>query len=353
MGIQMQQFKFTVILLILISVSNLNALNENYWKQYKQNFITADGRVIDRFNKNISHSESVGYGMFFAISYNDNKTFNNIRSWLHKNMRLGKSNLYGWKWGKKSDNSWGMLDRNNATDGDMWIAYSLLLAYEKWKDKKYLIEAKKLILAIRKYSVVKLNGTTILLPSQYGFVKKSYIKLNPSYTIPFIFDKFAIYDKHKIWKILVTDSIDMFKGSAVGNLKIHPDWIKLDRKTMTYSYYKDESIFGFDSVRTPLFLAYQYRLTKDKDIKNLLKGYIVFLKYIKKLNKFIYQVDFKNHKIRFKNPPYGFLIVYDYLYQLFGINPPKELKFKIKEGLKNEADNYYSFSLLLFTDILK
>ena len=67
-------------------VSNLNALNKNYWKQYKHNFITVDGRVVDRFNKNISHSESVGYGMFFAVSYNDNKTFNKIRNRLHTNM---------------------------------------------------------------------------------------------------------------------------------------------------------------------------------------------------------------------------------------------------------------------------
>ena len=353
MQIQMRHLKLTFIFSIFIIVSNLNALNYNYWKQYKQNFITSEGRVIDRFNSNISHSESVGYGMFFAVSYGDQKTFKKIRGWLHRNMILSKTGLYGWKWGKKPDNSWGMLDFNNATDGDMWIAYSLLLAYEKWNDKKYMLEAKKLIEAIRKHSIIKINGITLLLPSQYGFVKDDHIKLNPSYTIPFIFDKFAIYDKNKIWANLVLDSMEMFRSSAVGNLKIHPDWIKLDRKTMKYTYYKNESIFGFDSIRTPLFLAYQYKLVKSDYIKNLLKGYVVFLRYIKKLNKFIYQIDFKNHKIRFKNPPYGFLTVYDYLYNLFGISPPQSLKVKIEEGLKNEASNYYSFSLFLFTDIPK
>lgn len=352
MQILMQQYK-KYIFITLLMVSNLEALNYDYWTTYKQNFVTSEGRVIDRFNKNVSHSESMGYGMFFAVSYGDHKTFKKIYNWLSSNIILNETKLYGWKWGKKEDNSWGMLDMNNATDGDMWIAYSLILAYEKWQNTEYLQEAKKLILAIKKETILKVNGKLVLLPSSFGFVKDDHVKLNPSYTIPFIFDKFAIYDKDKIWSSLILDSIHMFKNSAVGNLKIHPDWIKLDRKTGEYSYYENESIFGFDSVRTPLFLAYQYKLIKSEYIKDNLKGYVVFLKYIKKLDKLIYQIDFKNHRIRFKYPPYGFLVVYDYLYKLFQINPPKSLKTNIEKGLKNEADNYYSFSLFLFTDILK
>jgi len=341
------------IFLIIILVSNLFGLHQEYWVKYKKNFISPFGRVIDRFNKNVTHTESIGYGMFFAVSYNDQKTFDKIRDWLHLNMKLNEANLYGWKWGKKNDGSWGMLDPNNATDGDMWIAYSLLLAYEKWELEIYLKEAKSLIEAIKKHTIKKVNGKLILLPAKFGFVKKDYIKLNPSYTILFIFDKFAIYDHDKIWKTLVLDSIDMFQNSAIGNLKIHPDWIKLDTNKMKYTYFANESIFGFDSIRTPLFLVYQYKLRKSDYIKNMLKGYIVLLKYVKKLKKPIYQIDFKNHRIRYKYPPYGFLVVYDYLYQFFGMETPIFIKNKIKEGLKNEATNYYSYSLFLFADIFK
>jgi endoglucanase len=291
--------------------------------------------------------------MFFAVSYGDYKTFLLIRDWLNKNIELNKNDLYGWKWGKRADGSWGMLDLNNATDGDMWIAYSMLLAYEKWSDEAILRDAKKLIEAIKKYTIIKVAGKNLLLPSQFGFVKEDHIKLNPSYTIPFIFDKFAIYDHDEVWKALVFDSIDMFRGSAVGNLKIHPDWIKLDLVTLKYDYFENESIFGFDSIRTPLFLAYQYRLTGEDYLKELLRGYIVFMEYIKKLDKYIYQIDFKNHRIRFKHPPYGFLAVYSYLFELFKIVPPPSLKTKIEEGLKNETDNYYSYSLYIFTDIFK
>ncbi|HIC10623.1 MAG TPA: hypothetical protein EYO61_04610 [Campylobacterales bacterium] len=340
-----------LIFIMTLGSSSLFGLNYNYWKMFKKNFISSQGRVIDRFNSNITHTESIGYGLFFSVSYGDRKTFDLIRKWLHNNIEVNKMGLYGWKWGKRDDGSWGMLDMNNATDGDMWIAYSLLLAYEKWNDVKYLGEAQKLISAIKKHTIIKVNGKYLLLPAQFGFVKKDHIKLNPSYTIPFIFEKFSIYDKDKLWKAFLLDSIDMFQNSAVGNLRIHPDWIKLDLKSNQYTYYENESIFGFDSIRVPLFLGYQYKITKRDYLKSILRGYIVLLKYIKKLNKYIFQIDFKNHRIRYKYPPYGFLAVYSYLYKLFHITPPPSIHRKIEEGIKNETNNYYSFSLLLFTDI--
>jgi len=347
----MMQIKQISLVFFIFLFSELYGLNNDYWTQFKKNFITAEGRVIDRFNKNITHTESIGYGLFFAVSYGDFKTFQLIKNWLKTNIEINKNNLYGWKWGKRENGSWGMLDLNNATDGDMWIAYSLLIAYEKWNDPTYLSEAGNLIRAIKEHTIIKINGKFLLLPAQFGFNKNEYIKLNPSYNIPFIFDKFALYDSDKVWKAINFDNIDMFKGSALGNLQIHPDWIKLDLNSQKYDYFENESIFGFDSIRTPLFLAYQYKLTGEEYIQSILIGYRVFLQYIQKLDKYIYQVDFKNNQIKFKNPPYGFLAVYQYLYSQFGIPAPSTLKNKIEEGLKNEADNYYSFSLLLFTDI--
>jgi endo-1,4-beta-D-glucanase Y len=347
----MMQIK-RLILGVLILSGVASGMNYDYWHLFKQNFISKDGRVIDHINNQVSHTESIGYGMFFAVSYGDVKSFQKIHDWLHKNMELNKNNLYAWKWGRRGDGSWGVLDYNNATDGDMWIAYSLLLAYEKWGVKNYLDEAKTLIENIKKHTIVKERGKLLLLPSQFGFVKRDHIKLNPSYTIPFIFDKFAIYDKDEVWETLVLDSIDMFRGSALGSLKIHPDWILYDKVSGTYGYYGDESVFGFDSIRVPLFLGYQYKLKRESGVRDILAGYRVFMRYIQKLQKFIYQIDFKSYKVRFKHPPYGFLAVYKYLFQIFKLTPPKSLQTKIDEGLKNETNNYYSFSLLLFTDIL-
>lgn len=333
--------------------SSLFGLNYNYWGIFKKNFISSQGRVIDRFNSDVTHTESTGYGMFFAVTYGDKKTFDLIRTWLHNNIKKNEKNLYGWKWGKRSDGTWGMLDMNNATDGDMWIAYSLLLAYEKWNDVGYMQEAKQLIQAIKENTIIKINGKHLLLPAYFGFVKEDYVKLNPSYVIPFIFEKFRIYDHDKIWDSLILDSIDFFQMSALGNLRMHPDWIKFDINEDRYTYFGNESIFGFDAIRVPLFLGYYYKLKKNDYLKDILKGYVVFLKYIKKLNKYIYQIDFKNHKIRYRYPPYGFLAVYKYLYDLFHITPPSSLVKKIEEGIRNETNNYYSFSLLLFTDIFR
>ena len=49
-----------------------------------------------------------------------------------------------------------------ATDGDLLTAYSLLLAYDRWHDEKYLIDAKKIIICLRKKAVINFKAGELL-----------------------------------------------------------------------------------------------------------------------------------------------------------------------------------------------
>lgn len=49
-----------------------------FWQSYKARFVTAQGRVVDTGNGNISHSEGQGYGMLLAVAANDRETFNDL-----------------------------------------------------------------------------------------------------------------------------------------------------------------------------------------------------------------------------------------------------------------------------------
>ena len=348
--------KFTRVFLLLFfifSFSELSALNYSYWHSFKERFVESNGRVIDRMNGDISHSEGISYGMFFAVTYGDKETFDKIFNWGEINLPKNQYGLYSWKWGKNQDNNWGILDSNNATDGDMWIAYSLLLAYEKWNDINYLNKAKELIYYIKENTIVTLEKKSFLLPGAYGFFKNDHMKINPSYYILFIFDKFSIYDHDPIWKNVVTDSIDMFKQSALGQLGIHPDWIKLSTYDMKYQVLPLESKYSYDAIRTPLFLAHYYQLTKNPEVYNLLYGYKTLMAYIKRSGRVIYQIDLLSEKILFKTPALGYYAVYDYLFKVFGFQPPEEFKSKIEKGVMYEKKDYYSFSLILFSDIFK
>jgi endoglucanase len=340
------------VLFFTLSLNELEALNYAYWHHFKDRFIEQSGRVVDRMNNDISHSEGMSYGMFFAVTYGDKNTFDKIFNWGETNFPKNNDNLYSWKWGKGT-NGWGVLDKNNATDGDMWIAYSLLLAYEKWNDINYLNKAKEIIYNIKEGTLITINNKTFLLPGSYGFFKPNHFKINPSYYILFIFDKFAIYDHDPIWHKVIKDSIEMFQKSALGQLGIHPDWIRVTNPELNYEVIPLESKYSYDAIRTPLFLAYYYKLTKNPEVYNLLSGYKTLMAYINRTGRIIYQIDLLNEKILFKNPAVGYYAVYDYLFYTFGIKSPRQFKSKIEKGIMHEKKDYYSFSLILFSDIFK
>ena len=51
------------------------------WRQYKERFVTSDGRVVDNANGGISHSEGQGYAMLIAERLDDRLTFETIWRW--------------------------------------------------------------------------------------------------------------------------------------------------------------------------------------------------------------------------------------------------------------------------------
>ena len=99
------------------------------WDQFKATNLTPEGRVVDYSEaKLITTSEGQSYGMFFALVANDKKAFDEMFAWTEKN--LGE-NQPAWLWGipdGKPNGTGKILDTNNATDSDMWIAYCLIEA---------------------------------------------------------------------------------------------------------------------------------------------------------------------------------------------------------------------------------
>ncbi|MFS9573010.1 glycosyl hydrolase family 8, partial [Klebsiella quasipneumoniae] len=101
------------------------------WEQFKQAYVSPEGRVIDPSDaRKISTSEGQSYGLFFALAANDRAGFDKLLTWTQNNLAEGdlKQHLPGWLWGKKDDEQWTLLDSNSASDSDLWIAWALLEA---------------------------------------------------------------------------------------------------------------------------------------------------------------------------------------------------------------------------------
>src|SRR5476649_908231 len=99
-----------------------------FWQAYKSRFVTPAGRVVDTANKNISHSEGQGYAMLLAVAAGDRATFNLVWDWTRANLMVRDDSLLAWRW--QPDERPAVADINNATDGDLLVAWALTEAAE-------------------------------------------------------------------------------------------------------------------------------------------------------------------------------------------------------------------------------
>lgn len=167
------------------------------WEQFRQNLISADGRVIDPYEgADITTSEGQAYGLFFALVADDRASFRRLLRWTHDNLAGGDlaARLPAWKWGRDNAGNWGVLDGNSASDADLWIAYSLLEAGRLWRAYGYSSLGAVLLQRIAREEVRQLPGLgPMLLPGREGFDDEAAQRwrLNPSYLPLQVLARFA------------------------------------------------------------------------------------------------------------------------------------------------------------------
>jgi endo-1,4-beta-D-glucanase Y len=92
------------------------------WNLYKARFLDPAGRIVDNANGNISHSEGQGYGLLLSYLADDRGDFDRIWSFTRTEMLVRNDGLAAWKWDPLAKPH--VSDTNNATDGDLLMAYS-------------------------------------------------------------------------------------------------------------------------------------------------------------------------------------------------------------------------------------
>ncbi|MEM6754289.1 MAG: glycosyl hydrolase family 8, partial [Cyanobacteria bacterium P01_C01_bin.38] len=242
------------------STPNRELLVES-WDSYRRRFIQRDGRVIDYEASDRSTSEGQAYAMLRAVLIDDAATFALTLNWGENNLRRFKDdkpvdNLWAWKWGRTSDGSWGAIDANFASDGDIDAITALILASRRWNRPEYLKLAKTKLEDLWKYStVVGSENKRYLLPGpKAAFVKDSSIILNPSYFAPYAFRLFAQVDSERDWLSLVDTSYEVLEDSTqLSTVNLPSDWVALSAETGKYQPLPDnspiKSVYSFDAFR--------------------------------------------------------------------------------------------------------
>ncbi len=181
------------------SKARLERVLTTSWQSYCRHFIKSDGQVIIPEEGGGAISEAQAYALLRAVWANDAAVFNRVYAWTYKNLsRVHKQgdSLLAWRWGRLPDGSWGVLDANSATDGDLDYALALVLADRLgWRAPAglpgYREETRRVQADILAKEVVALPGGEVLLtPGNWHEPQPPYL-LNPSYFSPAAYRLFA------------------------------------------------------------------------------------------------------------------------------------------------------------------
>ncbi|NDL61687.1 glycosyl hydrolase family 8 [Acerihabitans arboris] len=238
---------------LAIAACSANA-GESAWQQYKRAFVSPDGRVIDTGNHDISHSEGQGFGMLLAVFNDDKPAFDHIWSWTRQTLYRDDVGLFAWRYEPQAKVP--IADANTASDGDTLIAWALLMAGQKWNDKRYLLVSSLIQTSLINHAIVSFGGYTVMLPGVDGFTHPGRVTLNPSYFIFPAWRDFYQSSHNEIWQTLINSGRLQLINMRFGDDGLPTDWVDLDQAGQFSPAVGWPPRFSFDAVRIPLYLSW-------------------------------------------------------------------------------------------------
>lgn len=320
---------FKVSMLLLFCTETANALSLD-WDTFKSRFMSADGRILDNGNNNVSHTEGQGFSMLFAVAANDKIAFERIWTWTKPHLQDNKTGLFYWRYNPVVANP--IEDKNNASDGDVMIAWALLKAGNRWKNNTYLKESDYIVRALLNHAVIDFANRKVMLPGRQGFQGQGTITLNPSY---FIFPAWRDFAKRSylqdVWT-LIDDAQKIMEEISWGKNRIPTDWITLYQDGKTSPSDRWPARVSYDAIRVPLYIKW------DNPDNTLLQRWVSWFNRFPRQNTPAWE-NVTTHS--FANYPMsgGLLAVRDLT---MGNLSPEATKIL-------SSDNYYSASLKLLS----
>jgi len=252
----------------------------NQWKaSYLKNdcgnsqyYVWADGA------KKQSVSEGHGYGMvIIALMAGHDEAAQKIFDGLYYYFKQhpSKRSPYLMSWAQTKD--FKDIDGSSATDGDMDIAYGLLLANKQWGSNgaiNYLEEAKKIIAAIMQQEI---NPTTfsIIISNAVEHDSKAYFDMRSSDFMPSHFRAFKNASNNLNWNKVIDTNYKRFlfmQDKFSPDAGLVPDFILHTHKQPVPAYplfleSKFDGCYNYNACRVPWRVALDYIRNGKKDAK--------------------------------------------------------------------------------------
>ncbi|VTU33916.1 Endoglucanase precursor [Variovorax sp. PBS-H4] len=226
------------------------------WTGFAERHIQRDGRIID-FDTPEHHSTSEGqsYGLFFALVHNDRPAFDRILQWTDANLAGGRlaQRLPAWRWGRKPDGQWGVLDDNPASDSDLWIAYALLEAGRLWNHPAFRSLGRDVLARAAREEVAHLPGLgRMLLPWPRSVASGPLWRLNPSYLPLQLLRRFHQEDPEGPWREVAQHTLHMVEATTPHGFA--PDWCAWSESWRAFVADAEKRAVGsYDAIRIYLW----------------------------------------------------------------------------------------------------
>jgi endoglucanase len=255
----MKQWFSVAVAMLYLALAQVAAAQEapvsaSEWSLYKARFLDRGGRIVDNGNGGISHSEGQGYGLLLSYLAGNRADFELIWRFTSSEMLLRDDGLAVWKWDPSATPH--VTDANNATDGDLLIAYSLALAGAAWGNSTYIATATRMAQALLQKAVVVQGGRTLLMPGSTGFSARDRADgpvINPSY---WIFEAFPVMNAlapSPKWQDLSDDGIELLRSLQFGSARLPAEWVSLKRVPQPAAGFAPE--FSYNAIRIPLYVT--------------------------------------------------------------------------------------------------
>ena len=271
----------------------------NTWKERYINDDAGEGQyyvwVEGSVGDNQCVSEGQGYGMMIvALMAGYDTAAQKIYNGLYKYYRShpGKNSPYLMAWAQTK--TFIDVDGSSAADGDMDIAYSLLLANAQWGSYgkiNYLAEAQSIIAAIMKQEI---NAETfsVLLSNEVEHDSKDYFDMRSSDFMPAHFKAFSKATSDTTWNKVVDTNYKLFnfmQNKFSKDAGLLPDFMEhINTRPIPagphYLESKYDGKYNYNACRVPWRIATDFIINGDSRSK----------KFVEKINKWIRETTQEN-----------------------------------------------------------
>jgi len=232
-----------------------SAVTPDEWALYKDKFLDPAGRIIDNANGGISHSEGQGYGLLLSYLAGNRGDFDRIWAFTRTEMMVRDDGLVAWKWDPAAKPH--ISDTNNASDGDLLIAYGLALAGEAWHRPDLTQSANGMAASLAAGSLETVGDLVLLKPGNSGFASGDRADgpvVNPSYWVFEALPVLAELAPAGPWNELADNGRALLvRAMKIGPSNLPPDWVSLKAEPAVADGFPQE--FSYNALRIPLYLV--------------------------------------------------------------------------------------------------